>query len=56
MAAAVRRRAIPPFSRQALHAWRLGLVHPVSGKAMSFEAPMPADFAALREKLREHNG
>jgi 23S rRNA pseudouridine1911/1915/1917 synthase len=48
--------AIPPFSRQALHAWRLGLVHPVSGKAMSFEAPMPADFAALREKLREHNG
>jgi len=35
------------FSRVALHAEQLGFVHPVSGKSVQFEAPMPADFAAL---------
>ena len=47
---------IPAFPRQALHAWRLGLVHPVSGKAMAFEAPAPADFAALLDILRANHG
>ena len=41
------------FKRQALHAARLGFVHPVSGKAMEFEVPPPADFQALLEVLRE---
>ena len=31
------------FKRQALHAYRLGLVHPASGEAMQWEAPLPAD-------------
>ncbi len=44
------------FTRQALHAWRLGLVHPVSGEALQFEAPPPADFAALRDALRHLDG
>lgn len=39
------------FSRQALHAWRLGLVHPVTGATISWEAPPPADFQALMARL-----
>jgi 23S rRNA pseudouridine1911/1915/1917 synthase len=41
------------FRRQALHAVRLELVHPVSGERMRFEAPLPDDFAALLDALRE---
>jgi 23S rRNA pseudouridine1911/1915/1917 synthase len=40
------------FPRQALHAWRLALVHPATGAEMSWEAPLPADFAALLDMLR----
>ena len=40
------------FPRQALHAFRLGLVHPRSGEAMGWEVPMAADFAALLDDLR----
>lgn len=47
------------FSRQALHAVRLGLVHPVSGEEMQWEAPLPADMqellAALRADYKEHS-
>ncbi len=39
--------------RQALHAWKLAFIHPRTEKAMHFEAPMPADFSALLESLRE---
>ncbi len=35
------------FPRQALHAWRLALKHPVTGAAMTFTAPVPPDVAAL---------
>jgi len=35
------------FPRQALHAWRLGLVHPVSGRQCEWSSALPADFAAL---------
>lgn len=35
------------FPRQALHAARLGFRHPRSGKDLSFETPIPADFAVL---------
>ena len=35
------------FPRQALHARRLGLVHPASGEDMSFESPLPEDFREL---------
>lgn len=40
------------FPRQALHAWRLALVHPAKGVEMCWESPLPADFAALLETLR----
>jgi 23S rRNA pseudouridine1911/1915/1917 synthase len=35
------------FPRQALHAYRLGLIHPSSGKELEWEAAIPEDFAAL---------
>jgi 23S rRNA pseudouridine1911/1915/1917 synthase len=35
------------FARQALHAYRLGLIHPVSGEAGEWRAPLPGDFAEL---------
>jgi 23S rRNA pseudouridine1911/1915/1917 synthase len=40
------------FPRQALHAARLGFVHPQSGKPLRFDAPLPADFTALLARLR----
>jgi 23S rRNA pseudouridine1911/1915/1917 synthase len=39
------------FKRQALHAYRLGLVHPVSAAPMQWEAPLPADMRALLREL-----
>ena len=33
--------------RQALHSFRLAFRHPVSGKEMKFEAPLPADMEAV---------
>lgn len=35
------------FPRQALHAWRLTLAHPVTGDLLTFVAPVPPDVAAL---------
>lgn len=40
------------FERQALHAWQLAFEHPSSGRLLEFEAPPPADFAALLARLR----
>jgi len=40
------------FQRQALHAQRLTLTQPRSGRALAFEAPLPADFATLLAALR----
>jgi 23S rRNA pseudouridine1911/1915/1917 synthase len=39
------------LGRQALHAWKLAFAHPRTGKAMRFEAPLPADFKALLKTL-----
>ncbi len=44
--------ALQRFPRQALHAIRLGLVHPVNGADMAWEIPMAADLAALLEQLQ----
>lgn len=46
-------RAIQQFPRQALHARRLGLVHPVTGADMSWESPLPSDMAELLRVLAE---
>jgi len=40
------------FHRQALHAERLSLVHPVSGKTLSWRSPLPGDMQELIESLR----
>ena len=40
------------FPRQALHAARLGFRHPITGSALSFETPPPADMGALIRSLR----
>ena len=41
-----------PFPRQALHAERLGLIHPVMQEFMQWECPLPPDFASLLDALR----
>src|SRR6056297_378548 len=45
-------KAARDFPRQALHAAVLGFVHPVSGEALEFEAPLPDDMTALIDALR----
>jgi 23S rRNA pseudouridine1911/1915/1917 synthase len=40
------------FERQALHAYRLAFEHPVTGKDIRLEAPIPADLADLVTRLR----
>lgn len=40
------------FPRQALHAWRLALVHPASHIEMAWESLLPADFSALLAACR----
>jgi len=44
--------AVRGFPRQALHAATLGFEHPVTGKMMQFEAPLPQDMAGLLAALR----
>ncbi|SAL85433.1 RluA family pseudouridine synthase [Caballeronia choica] len=49
------KRSVTPlpngFQRQALHAWRLGLIHPVSGKDVHWRADVPEDIATLAAEL-----
>jgi len=45
------RSAALDFPRQALHAQTLGFVHPITGEALRFSAPPPADFIALLDAL-----
>lgn len=40
------------MSRQALHAHRLGFIHPVSGKTMEVESPLPKDLEKVLKGLR----
>jgi 23S rRNA pseudouridine1911/1915/1917 synthase len=47
------RRAAAALGRQALHAARLAFDHPRTGRRVSFEAPLPPDFAAALAVLRE---
>ena len=42
----------PAFDRQFLHARKLGLVHPETGKPMVWKSPLPEDMEDLLEKLR----
>lgn len=49
----VRQRAID-FPRQALHAHKLGFVHPTTGKALVFSADMPSDMVEMVELLKNN--
>ena len=49
------RAALAAFRRQALHAARLELQHPSTTRRLTFEAPLPADFTALLEALRQED-
>ena len=53
-----RARALPEparnFPRQALHATRLELTHPASGRRLTFHAPLPPDLAGLLAVLEHH--
>jgi 23S rRNA pseudouridine1911/1915/1917 synthase len=40
------------FKRQALHAQRLGFLHPVTGGALTFECDIPSDMQRLLSELR----
>ncbi len=49
------KRSVKPlpneFARQALHAWRLGLIHPATGKEVHWRADVPEDIATLAAEL-----
>lgn len=46
-----RRDASPAFPRQALHAWRVSLTHPVTHEPLTVTAPVPPDLRALIDSL-----
>jgi 23S rRNA pseudouridine1911/1915/1917 synthase len=37
----------PQFERQALHAWRITLPHPITRDPLTVTAPMPGDMRAV---------
>ncbi|HHX37567.1 MAG TPA: hypothetical protein GX717_06260, partial [Clostridiaceae bacterium] len=41
----------PYMNRQALHATRLGLHHPITGEYLEFESPPPMDFTETETAL-----
>lgn len=47
--------SLDSFSRQALHAERLGLLHPRTGTPMEFYAPLAEDVKNLLKSLESHN-
>jgi len=47
------REVVRAFPRQALHATRLGLLHPLTREAMEWQVPVPADMQQLLAVLRE---
>ena len=47
------RELLHGFPRQALHATRLALEHPVSGELVEWHAPLPQDFERLLQEIRE---
>ncbi|WP_374449256.1 RluA family pseudouridine synthase [Stella sp.] len=48
---AAARAALAGFSRQALHAATLGFSHPITGKWLEFESPLPEDMGTLLARL-----
>jgi len=50
------RKALEALEGQALHAERLGFVHPVSEETMAFSAPLPGDFQGALDVLQSEHG
>ncbi len=48
-------KPINHIHRQALHAWRLTFVHPVTGAEISAIAPLPNDFEKFLTRLRQQS-
>lgn len=46
--------AVAALTRPFLHAARLAFTHPGTGARVAFEAPLPADLAAVLERLRRN--
>jgi 23S rRNA pseudouridine1911/1915/1917 synthase len=46
------KRTGPTHPRQALHAHRLAFAHPIDGRKLTFEAPLPDDLQDLLRRLR----
>ena len=46
------REALTALNRQALHAYRLGFAHPLSGKALRFDSKLPPALARLVKALK----
>ena len=49
------KEAIVNFKRQALHARKLTLTHPVSGDLKSWKSPLPEDMLALLNVLNDYD-
>ncbi len=45
--------ALRGFKRQALHARKLGVIHPATGEPIQWETPLPADFQTMLRILRD---
>jgi len=41
------------IERQMLHAWRLSFRHPHTGKAVTFESPLPKDMEVIIKRIRK---
>ncbi|MCE5253897.1 MAG: RluA family pseudouridine synthase [Actinomycetia bacterium] len=50
------RRDVLGLGRQFLHSYRLSFTHPVTGQALQFEGPLPADLAEVLARLRANAG
>lgn len=46
------KQTLQQFKRQALHAGKLGFIHPHSQEAVSWQVPLPDDMQTLLEQLR----
>jgi 23S rRNA pseudouridine1911/1915/1917 synthase len=49
------REALQALGRQALHAYLLGVEHPISGERLVYRSALPADLDVLRRTLRGTN-
>ena len=48
-------RVLRAYRRQALHARKLGLIHPATDEYMEWETPLPEDFQLLLDALEANN-